>query len=436
MYLDEKKVTFVSSYDAMKSGIAMVYQELSLTSGMSIAENIFMNRQPINAAGLIKKAQLNEDALRYIDMFRINADPETLISYLGGGEQQLVEIARAVSLQPKVLILDEPTSSLAGNSVELLFDIIGQLKEQGYAFIYISHKLDEIFRIADRVMIMRDGKEMGIKTIDEVNEQDLIRMMVGREIKNLYAASDVNPQMGDAYFGVQNLSAFGLFSNISFSLRRGAILGMAGLIGAGRTEVAAGIIGMAKVSSGTIFLEGEKLSIKKPSDAINAGIGYITEDRKKMGLFLDFTISANLISASLASFANSGFMVNNKITKFAEEQVRDFSIACIGINQTVGKLSGGNQQKCLLSMWMSKNPKVLIFDEPTRGVDVGAKSEIYEDIRNYVRQGVGALVISSDLSELIGLCDRILVMYNGMIHGEVNKGDFSDVAINSLCFGL
>ena len=435
IFLDGREVAFDSSHDAMKSGIAMVYQELSLTGEMSVDENIFMNRQPINAVGLIKKAKLNEDTQHYIDMFHINAEPGTLVKHLPGGEQQLVEIAKAVSLQPKVLILDEPTSSLSSDATERLFGIIAQLKKQGYSFIYITHKLSEIFRIADRVIVMRDGQYMGTKSIGEVTEQDLILMMVGREIKDLYAGSDVDVEIGNDYFSVQGLSSVGYFNNVSFSLRRGEILGMAGLVGAGRTEVALAIIGITKITSGDIYLEGKKLLVKKPSDAINAGIGYITEDRKKMGLFLDYAISANLISASLNKFAQRGYMLDKKVKEFSEAQVRDFSITCTSIKQKVNKLSGGNQQKCLLSMWMSKNPKVLVFDEPTRGVDIGAKSEIYEDIRKYVQRGGGALVISSDLSELLGICDRILVMYGGKILGEVKKEEFSEVTIMAYASG-
>jgi ABC-type sugar transport system ATPase subunit len=435
MYLEGKKVSFDSSHDAMKSGIAMVYQELSLTGEMSVAENIFMNRQPTNAAGLIKKAKLNEDTQRYIDMFHINAEPGTRVKHLPGGEQQLVEIAKAVSLQPKVLILDEPTSSLSSNAIERLFGIIAELKKKGYSFIYITHKLSEIFRIADRVIVMRDGQYMGTKNIGEVTEQDLILMMVGREIKDLYAGSDMAVNIGDAFFEVRGLSSVGLFNDVSFSLRRGEILGMAGLVGAGRTEVALAIIGMAKISSGKILLEGKELSIKNPTDAINAGIGYITEDRKKMGLFLDYSVSANLISASLDKFSRRGYMQDKEVKKFSEAQVKDYSIACTSIRQKVNKLSGGNQQKCLLSMWMSKSPKLLIFDEPTRGVDIGAKSEIYEDIRKYVDMGGGALVISSDLSELLGICDRILVMYRGRIFGEVGKDEFSEVTIMAYASG-
>jgi len=433
--LDGKEVNFRSAYDAMHSGIAMVYQELSMTGNMSVAENIFMNRQPTNKAGFIKTRELYSDAREYIDMFKIKTEPGSLVKRLPTGEQQLIEIAKAVSMNPKVLILDEPTSSLSEDAIQRLFEIIKSLKEKGYSFIYITHKLSEIFQISDRVMVMRDGRNMGIHGIGDVTEQDLILMMVGREIRDLYAGSDVDVSIGEEYFKVSNLSSVGVFNKVSFSLRKGEILGMAGLVGAGRTEVASAMVGLMKTSEGTIELEGQQLLIKSPSDAIDAGLGYITEDRKKMGLFLGYTISDNVISASLRQFTHSGFISEKEVRSFSEQQVQDFSIACTGIKQKVMNLSGGNQQKCLLSMWMSKKPKVLIFDEPTRGVDVGAKSEIYEKIREYVYQGNGALVISSDLSELLGICDRILVMYHGKICGEVVKEEFSEEKIMAYASG-
>jgi ABC-type sugar transport system ATPase subunit len=420
----------------MKSGIAVVYQELSMTGDMSVAENIFMNRQMVNRFGFIKKNELFAGAQRYIDMFGINTTPGTLVKRLSTGEQQLVEISKAISMAPKVLVLDEPTSSLAENDINRLFELIRGLKGEGYSFIYISHKLSEIFKIADRVMVMRDGRRAAMKNIDEVSEQDLILLMAGREIKDLYAGGEVNAEIGDEYFKVDDLSAAGMFRNVSFSLKRGEILGMGGLIGAGRTEVASAIMGMSRINSGGIYLDGRKLQIRRPIDAIDAGIGYITEDRKKMGLFLEYAISSNVISTSLEKFTKFGFIVDSHVEKFAKEQIKAFNVASTGHKQKVVNLSGGNQQKCLLSMWMSKRPKVLIFDEPTRGVDVGAKSEIYENIRKYAREGCGAIIISSDLSELIGLCDRIILMYQGKIRGEVSKENFSEKAVLSYASGL
>ncbi|GHU80657.1 ribose import ATP-binding protein RbsA [Spirochaetia bacterium] len=434
--LDGKERTFNTPYAAMQAGIAMVYQELSTTGDMSVAENVFMNRQMVNALGIIKKKELYAETQKYLDMFHVDALPQTMLKRLSAGEQQKIEIAKAISMHPKVLVLDEPTSSLAEDDIERLFSVIDDLKKEGFSFIYISHKLSEIFRLADRVLVMRDGKHIGTKNIDEVTEQELITMMVGREITDLYADSETNIKIGEKYFEVDGLASTGLFNDISFSVKKGEIVGMAGLVGAGRTEVASGIIGMVKTSKGSVRIEGKECKIRRPIDASNAGIGYITEDRKKIGLFLEFAIKENVISASLDRFTKSGFISEGAVDRFANEQIGVFNIAATSSRQKVMNLSGGNQQKCLLATWMSKNPKVLIFDEPTRGVDVGAKSEIYENIRKYVQGGCGALIISSEMQELIGICDRILVMYQGRIVGEVQKEDFSEELILSYASGL
>ena len=436
IFLEGKEVSFHSSHDAMNFGIAMVFQELAMTSGMSVAENIFMNRQPTNKIGLVKKSELYEMAKTYLDLFNIKLDPNVLVKRLSMGQQQLVEILKAVSLDPKVLILDEPTSSLTETETQLLFDLIRKLKEQGVSFIYITHKLSEIFEIADRVMVMRDGQHIITKPVNEVTEKELITKMVGREIKDLYAGNATKVNIGEKYFRVENISSFGLFKNVSFSLKRGEILGFAGLIGAGRTEMATSIIGLHKLSGGHVYLNDEEVKIHSPKDAIDAGIGYISEDRKALGLFLHYSVSDNIIASSLDGFSKYGFMQKSKIKAFSEEQVDKFNIVATSTNQKMMNLSGGNQQKCLLAAWISKDPKVLIFDEPTRGVDVGAKSEIYEKIREYVSKGNGAIVVSSDQPELMGICDRIIIMYRGKICGEINKPQFSEDTIIAHSCGL
>lgn len=434
--LDGKEVNFHSSYAAMKAGIAMVYQELAMISGMSVSENIFFNRQPTNKIRLIKRADMNREARKYMDYFKIDVDPSTMIKRLSLGQQQLIEILKAISMNPKVLILDEPTSSLAECEVELLFDLIRKLKGEGYSFIYISHKLSEIFAIADRVMVMRDGKHIATKPICDVSEQELIKMMVDRELNDLYAGNIEKCAIGEEYFRAKDISATGYFKNVSFGLRRGEILGIAGLIGAGRTEMACGIAGLIKLASGKMYLNDKALNIGSTHDAINAGIAYITEDRKKLGLFLNFSIDANIVAPSLKTFSKNGFMQKRRIEKHTKTQIQRFNVMTPSHQQKMLNLSGGNQQKCLLAMWMCKEPKLLIFDEPTRGVDVGAKAEIYEKIREYVKNGNGAIVISSDLPELLGICDRLLVMYHGRVRGELNKGEFSEQAIMSLASGL
>ncbi len=434
--LDGRECVSNSAHDAIKVGISMVYQELSMVGSMSIAENIFANRQPINAIGLIQVGKLYKDASELMEKFNLRINPRTLVKHLSMGQQQLIEILKAISQNPKVLILDEPTSSLTETEVALLFGIIEKLKHEGLSFIYITHKLSEVFKLADRVLVMRDGKYIATKRPDEVTTMDLITLMVGREIVDLYSGAQNQGKVGETYFHVKALSSPGAFRDVSFSLRRGEILGVAGLVGAGRTEMARGIAGLEKLSRGSVELDGEILKIRSVTDAIQKGIAYITEDRKTLGLYLNFPITFNLIAPSLDRFCRAGLMLVKSIDRFARDQVRRFNIKATSLNQKMMSLSGGNQQKCLLSMWMGTTPKVLIFDEPTRGVDVGARSEIYEKIREYTLGGGGAIVVSSDLPELLGICDRIIVMYRGKVRKELSKEEFSEERILAFASGL
>ena len=434
--LDDRECLFKSAHDAIKAGISMVYQELSMVGSMSIAENIFANRQPINALGIIRLRKLYRDTDELMQRFNLRINPRTLVKHLSMGQQQRIEILKAISQNPKVLILDEPTSSLTETEVALLFEIIGKLKSEGMSFIYITHKLSEVFRLADRVLVMRDGRYIDTKKTDEVNTMDLITLMVGREIVDLYSGTHGTAPVGESYFSVNGISSPGAFKNVSFSLRRGEILGVAGLVGAGRTEMARGIVGLERLSAGTVEMDGRKLRIHSVSDAVAQGIAYITEDRKNLGLYLNFSLKANLIAPSLDRFARAGMMMGRAIDIFARDQVRRFNVKARSLNQKVMSLSGGNQQKCLLSLWMGTRPKVIIFDEPTRGVDVGARAEIYEKIREYTSGGNGAIVVSSDLPELLGICDRIIVMYHGKVRGEVQKSEFAEKSILALASGL
>jgi ABC-type sugar transport system ATPase subunit len=434
--LDHSPCLFRSAYDAIKAGISMVYQELSMVGSMSIAENIFANRQPINGIGIIRLGKLYRDTNELMQRFNLRINPRTLVKHLSMGQQQLIEILKAISQNPKVLILDEPTSSLTETEVGLLFGIIEKLKSEGMSFIYITHKLSEVFRLSDRVMVMRDGRYIDTKTTDDVSTMDLITLMVGREIVDLYSGSHGKAAIGESYFAVRGISSPGAFKNVSFSLRRGEILGVAGLVGAGRTEMARGIVGLEKLSSGTVEMDGRALRIRSVSDAIEHGIAYITEDRKNLGLYLNFSLKSNLIAPSLDRFSRAGMMLGRAIDTYAREQVSRFNVKARSLNQKVMSLSGGNQQKCLLSLWMGTSPKVIIFDEPTRGVDVGARSEIYEKIHEYTSSGNGAIVVSSDLPELLGICDRIIVMYHGKVRGEVQKSEFAEKSVLALASGL
>lgn len=434
--LEGQPVTFNSPEDAIQAGISMVFQELSLVGSLPVAENIFANRQPTGRLNNIHWNQLYQDTEAFLSRFELDLDPKILVKRLSMGQQQILEILKAISTNPNVLILDEPTSSLAESEIAYLFQNIRKLQEQGMSFIYITHKLSEVFQIASRVMVMRDGKYIDSQCVSEVTESDLVSMMVGREIINLYGtASDATNE--DEYFRVENLSRKGSFEGITFGLRRGEILGFAGLVGAGRTEVGRAIFGIDSKDSGQVYLNGEQIKVSNTQDAIRHRLAYLTEDRKGLGLFLGMTVQENVIAPSLEQFTSHIDFLNKRAAdRFAKQQVQEHAIATPSIYKKVLNLSGGNQQKCLVAMWMGIRPEVIIFDEPTRGVDVGARAEIYQKLREFAAAGTGIIMISSDQPELIGMCNRILVMHQGQVKGEIQQQDFSEETILSYAAGL
>ncbi len=434
--LEGAEVSFSSPADAIASGIAMVFQELSLVGSLSVAENIFANRQPTGKLNNIHWKILYQDTAEFLKRFELDLDPHMLVKRLSMGQQQILEVLKAISTNPKVLILDEPTSSLTENEIAYLFQNIRRLQAEGMSFIYITHKLSEIFQIASRVIVMRDGRFIGSREISAVTENDLVAMMVGRQITNLYGelgAVAVQPEI----LRVEGLGRAGHFEEIGFTLHKGEILGFAGLVGAGRTEVGRAIFGIDRKDQGRIILNGQEVQINKPQDAIQKGIAYLTEDRKGLGLFLGMSLRENVIAPSLRSFTTSlGFLNRPQIDRFAEREIATYDIQTPSIQKKVLNLSGGNQQKCLVAMWMGIDPQVIIFDEPTRGVDVGARAEIYRKLREFAALGVGIMIISSDLPELIGMCDRVLVMHKGRLKGELLRQDFSEEAILSFAAGI
>ena len=413
----------------------MVFQELSLVGNLSVAENLFANRQPTGRLGNIQWNVLYRETKDFLRRFELDLDPRQQVKYLSMGQQQILEVLKAISSNPKVLILDEPTSALTEAETAYLFTNIRKLQHEGMSFIYITHKLSEVFQIADQVMVMRDGKYVGKRDVHEVTESDLVSMMVGREIRNLYGASS---KPGDeTYFRVEGFTRDRHFHDISFSLKRGEIIGFAGLIGAGRTEIGRSMFGIDPHDSGRLFLNGREILNSTPLQSIENGIAYLTEDRKAQGLFLGMSIRENVVAPSLPRFTGrSGFLDGGRIDKFANDVVQRYSIATPSISKKLTNLSGGNQQKCLIAMWMGIDPQVIIFDEPTRGVDVGARAEIYQKLRDFASAGTGVIMISSDLPELIGMCDRILVIHNGRLSGEVHRADFGEERIMALSAGI
>lgn len=435
IFLRGHPVSFASPIDAIQAGISMVFQELSLVGSLSIAENIFANRQPVGPLSLVKWSHLYRQTADFLERFDLSLDPKQLVKHLSLGQQQILEILKAISTNPKVLILDEPTSSLAESEIAYLFENIRKLQKQGMSFIYITHKLSEVFQIADRVMVMRDGRHINSSRVREVTENDLVAMMVGHEITNLYGSA--TKTRGEARFRVEGLTKKGVFENLSLELHCGEILGLAGLVGAGRSDAARAIFGAETKEVGQIRLNGQTLHIARPADAIRHGIAYLTEDRKGEGLFLNMSVRDNLVAPSLKQFASRmGLLSGRRIDDYASEKTRQYSIVSPSNRAKVLNLSGGNQQKVLIAMWMGMKPDVILFDEPTRGVDVGARAEIYRILRDFATSGAGIIMISSDLPELIGMCDRIIVMHHGRITGELTREEFSEEKIMAYAAGL
>ena len=435
IFLEGQSISFAHPNNAIRAGIAMVFQELSLVGSLSIAENIFANRQPIGRMSLVKWSDLHRQTAEFLERFNLDLDPKQLVKTLSMGQQQILEVLKAISNNPKVLILDEPTSSLTESEIAFLFENIRKLQQQGMSFIYISHKLSEVFQIADRVMVMRDGHHVASKPVSQVTENDIVAMMVGHEITNLYGSA--SKTRGEEYFRVEGLTKKGVFENLSLGLRRSEILGIAGLVGAGRSDAARAIFGAETKDAGKVLLNGMAQDIVRPADAIRRGIAYLTEDRKGEGLFLNMYVRDNLIAPSLKQFASRvGFLNGRRIDDYASEKVKQYSIITSSNRAKVLNLSGGNQQKVLIAMWMGMKPEVILFDEPTRGVDVGARAEIYRILREFATAGAGVILISSDLPELIGMCDRIIVMHHGRMTGELTRDEFSEEKIMTYAAGL
>ena len=404
---------------ANEQGIAMIHQELSPVTEMTIAENIFLGKEPARGAGMINFAEMNRKAKELLDQVGMgNVPPTTLMRRLSTSQQQMVEIAKALSHEAEIIIMDEPTSSITESEVENLFGIIRKLKSEGRCIVYISHKMSELFVIGDVITVFRDGLQVGDFDIKDVDEPKLIRLMVDREINEIYPQRKNVP--GEVALKVEDLCQEGNFSNVSFEARRGEILGFAGLIGAGRTEVMNAIFGVTKAESGTITVDGKVIARQSPAIMKKTGLGYVTEDRKGSGLVLGMSVGDNIILSSLDRLSNKiGWIHDRGALRECEEFKETLKIKTPTMATRAGSLSGGNQQKIVLAKWLMQSPDVIVFDEPTRGIDVGAKTEIYKLIADLAERGKAIIFISSELPEILGLCDRILVMSEGKITGEL-----------------
>jgi ABC-type sugar transport system ATPase subunit len=437
--LEGAPVTFFSPHDANRAGISVVYQDLSLVPNLSIAENIFARRQPLRGANLIDWDGLHRKTTELLTLFDSgHIDPRVPVRELSIAKRQVVEILKAMSVNPKILILDEPTSSLTEVEARELFDNIRKLKERRISVIYISHHLSEIFEIADTVTILRDGRRVCDARVCDIDEGFLITNMVGRTISNMYGEPPVRSAPSTPVFEAEGLCREPSFRDVSFHVDSGEIVGFAGLIGSGRTELGRAIFGAEPAARGTMRLKGRAVSPRSPKQAMRDGLGYLTEDRKTQGLFLEFSIRDNVVSNHLNDFSGSllGFLKGRRMEEFAEKSIGDFHIVAPGPSQVVNNLSGGNQQKVLLGTWFGIRPEFLIVDEPTRGVDVGAKSDIYALLRNLASRGIGIMLISSDLSEIIGISDRVYVMREGSIAGELARGAAAEESIIGMATGL
>ncbi|CAM2903346.1 sugar ABC transporter ATP-binding protein [Paenibacillus sediminis] len=409
-----------SPSEAQNLKIAMIHQELNLIPHLTVMENIFLGREfTYGSTGLIHWKKMKQEADRYLSQLGLQIDPTTLTSELSVGQQQMVEIAKALSMNTEILVLDEPTAALTNREIDALFDVIASLKVKGVGMIYISHRMEEIFRICDRVTVMRDGKYVGTKRVSETSMDEIVKMMVGREITDRFPKIDI--EFGAEKLKVEGLTLKGKLHNIFFSIRAGEIVALAGLMGAGRTELAKVLFGVTPADQGVITVSSKQVNIRKPIEAIQAGIALVTEDRKDEGLLLPMSVSHNIALPNLLAVSKFGFMSKARNEELTDKMMKQLHIKALSANQSVGSLSGGNQQKVVIGKWLATNPELLILDEPTRGVDIGAKKEIYDLMNQLARQGVAILMISSELPEVMGMSDRILVMHEGRITGHFTR---------------
>lgn len=418
--------------DAIHAGIRVVYQEFNLLPFLSVAENIFFEHLPTRG-GLVDFSRLYRDAQVVLDEVGLDISPKTKVEVLGIAQMQLIEIGKALSGESKVLILDEPTATLTPKEIGRLFEIIARLKQKGVTIIYISHRLQETFEIGDRITVLRNGKKVATRDIASITVPEIVTLMVGKEMGAEYPF-DASITPGEVVLRVENLHFKGVRNDINFTVRRGELLGVAGLVGSGRTETMRAIFGADPKQGGHIYLNDREVFIKNPKDAVHRGIGLLTEDRKRQGLILDMPVYVNTTLTDLANVSTAGLMHHRDEVTTTEALVQDLSIKTPSVDRWVRYLSGGNQQKVVIAKWLFRHPELLIFDEPTRGIDVGAKYEIYMLLWRLAAAGKGMIIVSSDLPELLGICHRIIVFSNWQIAGEIERADFSQEGILSLAY--
>lgn len=431
---------FKTIRDSENAGVAIIFQELSLVKELTVGENIFLGREP-SKFGIVNWSELYQKAGKLLKDLHLPIDPRTPVGNLGIGQQQLVEIAKALSQNAKILVLDEPTAALTESEVETLFVILRSLRERGVGMIYISHKLDEVFEMSDRITVLRDGKTVGTNDAKDLTKDKVISLMVGREVGDIFPKT--SHDFGETAMEVRNLTAYDLdnpnkklVDNVSFSVKKGEVLGISGLMGAGRSELLMSIFGAWQGNStGEVLVEGNPVSIKSPSEAIKNGIGFVTEDRKRFGLLLEQPILENMTLAGLKKISGAFLTHRSRETVAAKQSMQALKVKANSPSTVAGTLSGGNQQKVVLGKWLLTNPKVLFLDEPTRGIDVGAKQEIYSEINKLAKEGLAIVMVSSELPEVLGLSDRVLVLHEGKLTGEFSKNEVTPEKVMAAATG-
>ena len=420
IYLDGKEVNFSGPKDALENGIAMVHQELNQCLERNVVDNLFLGRYPVNSLGMIDEGRMKNEASELFRKLGMTVNLDQPMRNMSVSQRQMCEIAKAISYNSKVIVLDEPTSSLTVQEVDKLFDMMRMLRDQGISLIYISHKMDEIFEICDEISVLRDGSLVMTKASTETDMNELIAAMVGRSLDNRFPPVDNTP--GETILSVQNISTkyAPKLQNISFDIRKGEIFGFYGLVGAGRTELLETIFGIRTRAEGTVVYDGKLMNFSSPKDAMDHGFALITEERKANGLFLKGNLTFNTTIANLGAYKNGPALSDSKMTKATSDEIKIMHTKCMGPEDMISALSGGNQQKVIFGKWLERGPQIFMMDEPTRGIDVGAKYEIYELIINMAKQGKTVIVVSSEMPEILGITNRIGVMSNGRLSGIVN----------------
>ncbi len=431
--LRNREVEIPNTYSALKLGISMIHQELSPVLYMSVSENVWLGREPQTPIGFIDHKKMHSDTASLMADLNMKINPDEKMIALSVAQRQMVEIAKAISYDSDLIIMDEPTSAITEKEVEHLFKIINNLKTKNVSVIYITHKMDEVFFISDEVSVLRDGRYIGTDYTANLDKNKLINMMVGRELNQIF--NKEKAEIGDVIMSVENLSCGKHFSGVSFDLRKGEILGIAGLMGAGRSEVIETIFGVREKTSGKIEINGKTAEISHPMDAVKNKMALLTEDRKLSGLYLMLTVRENMEIASITSYINNLFINHRRVTQDCLDQVEKLAIKTPSLNQVINNLSGGNQQKVLISRWLMTYPDILLLDEPTRGIDVGAKAEIHKLMTNLAKQGKAVIMISSELPEILGMSDRIIVMHEGRLAGELSREEADQEKILMLASG-